>query len=390
MGSDRTTYIRQGRPSVDLGRRLGSIARVAETSREQRIGAHWDGVSAQTTVARTRWWLVPQVIRHINARICGSPLEGIGDGLLAIARARLEARGVALPLARAVSVGGGHGYKEMRLIEAGLVRHFDIFELSEQRIDKGRADAAAMGLASQVDFHLANAFEVAAGPYDLVHWNNSLHHMLDTNRAVAWSRAVLRPGGLFFMDDYVGPDRFQFDAKTLRIASEVRAGLPERLLANPHRPGQQIPRTARNIDPVHLAKVDPSEAPQSSRILGAVQVHFPDAEVQLTGGVVYNLALKDALANFDLDDPADVGLLQGLLTLDDVATTELGAQCQYATALAFKEVEVDPVAKAVWQAKLTAEDHRPDRDALRRVFRTLVPSAGARTALGALRRRLRG
>ena len=355
---------------------------------QHQIGAFWDGVSARTAPARTRWWQVPAVIRHINARICGEPLDGIGDGLITLARRRLEAEGVSLPLPRAISVGGGHGFKEMRLIQAGLVRHFDVYELSADRIERGEADAAALGLASQVDFHLADAFQVRHAPYDLVHWNNSLHHMLDADRAVAWSREVLGPGGLFFMDDYVGPDRFQFDARTLRIASSVRGALPERLLRNPHTGDTLLPRRVRNIDPVLLARADPSEAPQSSRILGAVQVHFPGVQLQLTGGVVYNLALKDALANFEESDAEHMALLKGLLTLDDVATDELGAQSQYATALAFKARAPGVVAKAVWQARLTAAEHRPDRELLRTAFRTMVPSATGRRALGELRRRL--
>jgi SAM-dependent methyltransferase len=364
------------------------VADLAST--QQHVGAFWDGVSARRAVPRARWWQVPSVIRHVNHRICGSASDGVGDGLIALTRAKLEAAGVPLPLDRAVSVGGGHGYKEMRLIQAGLVRRFDIFELSERRIEQGRADAATLGLGAQVDFHLADAFAAVHPAYDLVHWNNALHHMMDVDRAVAWSRSVLRDGGVFFMDDYVGPDRFQFDAATRRIASEVRAGLPDRLLLNPHTDGLQLPRVVRNIDPVRLAQDDPSEAPQSSRILGAVRVHFPDADIRLTGGVVYNQALKDALANFLPGDPADEALLEGLLILDDVATSTLGAQSHYAVAVAFKGAAPSTMAKAAWQARLTAEAYRPSPEQLKAAFRRLVPSAGLRRAMGQARRKLKG
>jgi SAM-dependent methyltransferase len=37
---------------------------------------------------------------------------------------------------------------------------------------------------------------------DFVHWNNSLHHMLDANKAVKSSYDILSPGGVFYMDDF--------------------------------------------------------------------------------------------------------------------------------------------------------------------------------------------
>lgn len=355
-----------------------------------QVGRFWDRVSTSERPRRTRWWEIPTIVRHVNRRICGQALDHVGDGLIVRARSALEERGSPLPLSRAISVGGGHGHKEMRLLEAGLVEHVDIYELSEQRIEQGRGRARASGLEGRITFHLDDAFEAVRRPeYDLVHWNNSLHHMLDVDRAVLWSRQVLRPGGLFYMEDYVGPNRFQYDARTRAVASAVRAALPDRLLRNPQHQDELLPRTINNISAARLAEADPSEAPQSDRILGAVRVHFPNAEIVSTGGVIYNLALKDAVANFDEADPGDAARLESLLLLDAVATETMEIQTHYAVALAFKGPEPTPLARVVWQAKLAATDHRPDREVLRRAFRTLVPFRVVRRSLGQVRRRLR-
>ncbi|MDE2562526.1 MAG: hypothetical protein KGL48_09810 [Sphingomonadales bacterium] len=78
--------------------------------------------------------------------------------------------------------------------------------------------------------------------------------------------------------------------------------------------------------------MDPSEAADSGRILAGIAVHFPHAEVVPTGGVVYQLALNDVLANFH--DDADYALLDSLLFLDEqVAKSGL---TQYAAAWARK------------------------------------------------------
>ena len=61
----------------------------------------------------------------------------------------------------------------------------------------------------------------------------------------------------------------------------------------------------------------------------AVQEHFPDAAVKLTGGVVYQLALNDVLSNFTADDGE---LLERLLLLDDQCVA--AGQTHYAVAVA--------------------------------------------------------
>ena len=78
--------------------------------------------------------------------------------------------------------------------------------------------------------------------YELVHWNNSLHHMLNVEEAVEWSWKVLKPGGLFYINDIVGPDRFQWTDTMLLEATAVRQSLPERFLVNPRNPSKLMSR----------------------------------------------------------------------------------------------------------------------------------------------------
>lgn len=308
----------------------------------QQIGQHWDQVQqdaqAGRTPTRTRWWESPTVRRHLNRLLDPAAGDGIDEGLTHRARQRLTERGFPKDrgLPRGISIGGGQGIKEMLLLKANLVEHFELYELSKVRIAEGRARAQAEGLADRLRFIEGDAMQEARGPYDLVHWNNALHHMLDVDQAVAWSHRVLAPGGLFYLDDFVGPTRFQWSSTSLKVASALRSRLPERLLRDPRRPGQQLSKEVRRPNPETLARHDPSEAAQSGRILSAVRTWFPDAEILLTGGIVYNLVLSDVLANFNEDDPADRARLEQLLDLDWALTMVPGLESHYAVALAFK------------------------------------------------------
>jgi hypothetical protein len=38
--------------------------------------------------------------------------------------------------------------------------------------------------------------------------------MFDVDGAVAWSKTVLKPGGVMYVEEFVGPDRFQWSDAT--------------------------------------------------------------------------------------------------------------------------------------------------------------------------------
>lgn len=235
-----------------------------------------------------------------------------------------------------VSVGCGDGYKEFQILKKGLVKKFTLFELSDVRIENALRQAKMLGFEDRV--------EIIKGDYlnyeftekiDFVHWNNSLHHMLDVEKAVKWSYQILEVGGVFYMDDFVGPTRFQWSDETLELATRIRKALPDIYLKSPYEPDQLLNRIVSRPDPKKLKKDDPSEAADSSRILENVVKYFPNAEITLTGGSVYFLTLTDILHNIDESDVKDKAILDLLLIIDELATKS-GYGSPYATAIGRK------------------------------------------------------
>jgi SAM-dependent methyltransferase len=210
--------------------------------------------------------------------------------------------------------------KEIQILADGSVAHFDCYELSKKRIEKGREDAAKRGLADKIDFYAEDAFATdLSGKYDLVFWSHALHHMMDVRYALEWSKDCLVDGGLIVIDDYVGPTRMQYSEEVLDIQSSIRAALASNpyFLVNPCKPGVSFPIRCSNVDPVALAVKDPSECADSGRILSSIKEVFPHAEIRLTGGHVYNGALDGLFGNFDIDDPTHEAFLRVLMILDE-------------------------------------------------------------------------
>ena len=260
--------------------------------------------------------------------MCGRPVSGVVGGAAEVLRQRRPHD----PYHRAVSVGAGNAQKEISLLELGVVSHFDVFELAEVRIEQGRQRADARGVADRISFHCADAFdaELVEG-FDLVYWDNALHHMFDTHSAVAWSREVLTSGGVFFMNDYVGPNRLQWTERNRQVATQVRAGLDGRFLSHPTVEGARLPVQVEPGRAQAVIERDPSEAADSESIISAVRAAFPDAEIRNLGGAVYHAALSDVLANFT---DADEGLLDLLLLVDELLAQQ--GETHYAMAVATK------------------------------------------------------
>jgi SAM-dependent methyltransferase len=292
-------------------------------------GRYWSDRLTARMPERVRWWDDETTRRHINLIVIGKPLDGLHAGF----HERIAEYFAGCSAQRAISVGCGIGSKEWNLVRMGTVEYFDLYDISVANVELGRKLASEGGLSNRICYHLADAFkETIPADYDLVYWNNALHHMPDAFQAVAWSYDRLRPSGLFAMDDFVGPTRFQWTDENLRWARSVRHNLPDRLLHNPWSPGTLVEREIVRESPETVIAVDPSEAVDSGRIVAAIKANFPTAEILPTGGAIYHLALNDIFCNFISED--DYTLLRQILMLDKLLA-ERGTT-QYAVALAQK------------------------------------------------------
>lgn len=303
------------------------------TDDNETAGLYWDKqleILKAKQITRTRWWEDETTKRHINAIVGNGALTEI-HAAFHERIARFFAQKTAV---KAISVGCGAATKEMWLMQMVDIARFDLFDISKANIAFGREEAARQGITARVDLRSEDAFTANIGSdYDLVYWNNSLHHMPNVVDALRWSRDRLKLGGLLAMDDFIGPSRFQWTDQNMEWAAAVRYNLPERFLRNPYAPEHLLPRDVQRPTPEEVIASDPSEAVDSGRIESALRMIFPDSEIIPTGGALYHLALNDIFGNFvGLDDLA---LLRQILLLDK-ALAQSGTT-QYAVAFAIKD-----------------------------------------------------
>lgn len=292
---------------------------ISNTELHVRAAEHW---SNTVTTHRARWWDSPRIWKYVNYKICGQYLPGVVDGDAAVI-----AQTARRPVANGISIGAGNGFKEIDLVQRGIVKRFDLYEISDARVKDGRQRVREAGLEGQIKFfqELVDFDHPPADRYDLVYWNNALHHMMNTRAAIRWSKNALRAGGVFYMNDFVGPTRFQWSDRVLAACSALRAAMPAEFFKSRYG-GLDFPIVLERPDPLVLAESDPTEAADSANILTAIDDLLPGADVRPVGGAAYLFAFDDVMANIDEDSP----WFQLMFVLDELL--EQAGEFNYAVA----------------------------------------------------------
>ncbi|MEM8976392.1 MAG: class I SAM-dependent methyltransferase [Pseudomonadota bacterium] len=237
------------------------------------IGARWKPNGGAIT---TNWFNHPRLVKYMDQ--CISPETGKGV-VGAVSHALRDE-----VASRAISVGCGSGVKERRLLEAGVVDQFDLFEVSEAYAAAARQGAKEEGFADRVRVIVDDAFShETADQYDLVYWDHSLHHMLNVDKAVSWSVAALKPGGWLIINDYVGPTRLVWHREEVDFAREFLKLHQSELGLEP-----TSLKYKNVIDRLKLFLRDPSEAPQSDKIAASFREHCGE-DMRSLGGVMIHL-----------------------------------------------------------------------------------------------------
>ena len=248
---------------------LASLARRWSALRSARAEAaaardFWDAGAPGEPEDRY-WGAQPLVRRAINRRVTGDPNRWPMEWFAH------KYAPEALPLG--LSVGCGTGLLERDILAKGLCQRVEGVDFSPEAIAEAERGAEEAGLARRLAYRVEdiNAIRLPAARYDAVFFHGSLHHIRNVERVLEEVRSALKPGGLVFVDEYMGPSRSEWTDAEWGFARSAFDALPEELK---NRPELAIP----------LPMDDPSESVRSSAILPACRRLFEALEERPYGG----------------------------------------------------------------------------------------------------------
>lgn len=195
---------------------------------------------------------------------------------------------------RALSIGCGSGALERDLVRRGIVRSIEAFDASPASIELARELAAREGVGDRIQYSIAD-FNIAVlnpATYDLVCFHQSLHHVEALEHLLREVRRSLKPGGMLYLDEFVGPSRTYWNDLTIRWFTAIY---------------RLFPRNLRYFDEfaMPVQKEDPSEAIRSSEILSRLRIGFTIEEFRGYGGNVLAMLFPDLLVERLTDAQVD-------------------------------------------------------------------------------------
>lgn len=300
---------------------------VTGTERRERVEGAW---SVDVEQAPGWYWMAHPAVRdRLNTLASGSPDTDSYGHLAAL----LRQRGVRVPIERAVSLGCGFGGLERDLASRGIIDEIDAYDIAPGAIVEARRLAQAGGLTG-LRYHVADLETEAFTPglVDVVFAHQSVHHVERLDELFATVAAMLKPGGIFHLHEFVGPIRFQWTDAQIAAVNRLLDSLPPRLRALPS--GKPRPLQGRATVAAMIA-ADPSEAIRSSEILPVLRGYFDILEARPLGGALLHLALADIAQNFDPASAEDRALLESWFATEDAAMRDgtVGSDFMVITAL---------------------------------------------------------
>ncbi|MGZ5473346.1 MAG: class I SAM-dependent methyltransferase [Thermoanaerobaculia bacterium] len=158
--------------------------------------------------------------------------------------------------ARALSIGCGTGALERDLLKRGICDRFDAFDGSPVSLDVAKTEAAKLGLSEHIHYSIAdfNEPKLPRRAYNAVFFQQSAHHVAKLEKLFRAVLRSLKPGGVLYLDEYIGPSRSDWNDRLLGPLRSINKLLPEEV------------RTRDDL-PLPIQWDDPSEAIRSAEIL---------------------------------------------------------------------------------------------------------------------------
>jgi SAM-dependent methyltransferase len=146
-------------------------------------------------------------------------------------------------------------------------------------------------MSERIDYSVVDLddFKLQRRTYDAIFAISSAHHVTNLENLFRQCRRALKPGVLLFLEEYMGPSRFQTKPRITELINRLLAVLPPRyrmsLFAND---GSTIDRYEPS--PLwHFEKHDPSEAVRSAEIVAVLRRYFEIIEFRPFGGAIQHM-----------------------------------------------------------------------------------------------------
>jgi SAM-dependent methyltransferase len=277
---------------------------------------------------RHSWLQHPVALETVNRRVSGDPKISSVQWF--------KNKFVRKPFGLCLSLGCGHGGFERSGLAIGLANRFHANDLSTGAIAQAREAATAAGVGDKIEYSVLDLDGCTFPParYDAIFALSAAHHVYQLENLFRECRKALKPGGLMFLDEYIGPSRFQTRPEVVDAINRLRSVWPAKyrrnLFANDGTAmGPYVPSPVE-----HFEKHDPSEAVRSSELVSTLKMYFDIVEMRPYGGAIQHMLFSGLIGNFDESNESDIALLRTIATFEELMESAGVIESEFAAIVA--------------------------------------------------------
>jgi SAM-dependent methyltransferase len=278
------------------------------------------------------------ILMHLNERATGDPAR---DWLSSWAH-----RWFAGDALRVLVLGCGEGWLERAVAQWPFVARIDAVDFAADAV--ARAKEAAKGI-DKIHYGVLDLDRDVLPPdtYDVVVAHSVLHHVTNLEHAYAQLERTMRANATLIVNEYVGPNRFQYSDDVLSIINTLLACIGQ--------PPKQRPTVEE------MMANDPTEAVRSEELLAFTERTFEVLERKNIGGTILQHLLYETIAGFRFENPRERSILEMLCTIEAMLVDSARVPCDYVILAARKKgASVTKVDRPLPPRPEAAKDVQPD------------------------------
>ncbi len=216
-----------------------------------------------------------------------------------------------VPFQKCLVIGCGNGWVERQLFDLKVGLDFDAFDISEKYLEEAKEKKENRTI-HYFQSDLNNLETLPINHYDAIFNVGVLHHGFRLSRTLWYLNRSLKPNGMMFNFDYVGPAQNNYSDNHLALLNKINQNLPERF-QSPH------PLRPSKID---FAFGDPTEAVNADLVRPTFERFFDIIyQRELNGGIGYQLLVRNT-EEFHKNDNDAKHYLEKILQYDEKYASE--------------------------------------------------------------------
>ncbi|MDA0688768.1 MAG: class I SAM-dependent methyltransferase, partial [Proteobacteria bacterium] len=198
----------------------------SESSAMQKASSWWGNkaMEAQQQALPSSWAECPIILSEYIAPLISGPAR---QGWLETIAMEYFSQ----PVDQALSLGCGSGGLERHALKLNIARNIGGLDISAEAIEIASTLAKDSRQDEHIRYAVANLNELEFKPdvYDAAFASQSVHHIESLDHYMLQVRKALKPGALFVINDFVGPNQFQWTDTQVELAQQLLDTIPEKL-----------------------------------------------------------------------------------------------------------------------------------------------------------------